>query len=157
MVKILSQSGKEYEISLEKIERSGTLKALINWPDDDEEDFEIPNEPIPVPTVNDITLTKIIEYLDYIVDNKHMNQEELKKWEQEFIKLDDKLLFDIIVAANYLEITQLLDLSCECVANYIKQCSTPKDIRRRFGISNDFTPSEEGEIMEENSWCLEEK
>ena len=34
------------------------------------------------------------------------------------------------------------------VADYIKQCKTPKEIRLRFNIKNDFTPEEEKEVEE---------
>jgi len=39
-------------------------------------------------------------------------------------------------AANYLDIKALLDLTCKTVADYIKQCKTPQEIRRRFNIKN---------------------
>ena len=39
-------------------------------------------------------------------------------------------------AANYLDIKSLLDLTCKTVADYIKQCKTPQEIRRRFNIKN---------------------
>lgn len=32
------------------------------------------------------------------------------------------------------------------VAEYIKQCKTPEEIRKRFNIKNDFTPEEEEEV-----------
>ena len=58
-------------------------------------------------------------------------------------------------AANYLDIKSLLDLTCKTVADYIKQCKTPQEIRRRFNIKNDFTPEEEEEVRKENAWCEE--
>lgn len=41
------------------------------------------------------------------------------------------------------------------VAEYIKQCKTPEEIRQRFNIPNDFTPEEEEEVRKENAWCEE--
>ncbi len=41
------------------------------------------------------------------------------------------------------------------VAEYIKQCKTPEEIRLRFNIPNDFTPEEEEEVRKENAWCEE--
>ena len=59
------------------------------------------------------------------------------------------------MASNYLELKDLLDETCKKVAEYIKQCKTPQEIRRRFNIKNDFTPEEEEAIRKENSWCEE--
>ena len=64
------------------------------------------------------------------------------------------MLFDIILAANYLDIKQLLDLACAKVASLIKNKSI-QEIRKFFSIANDFTPEEEAQIMEENKWAEE--
>ena len=61
----------------------------------------------------------------------------------------------MLQAANYLEIKGLLDLTCQTVANMIKDKS-PEEIRKAFNIKNDFTPEEEEEIRRENSWAFDE-
>ncbi|XP_056691744.1 SKP1-like protein 1A [Spinacia oleracea] len=63
-------------------------------------------------------------------------------------------LFDLILAANYLDIKSLLDLTCQTVADMIKG-KTPEDIRKIFHIKNDFTEKEEAEIRKENQWAFE--
>jgi len=74
-----------------------------------------------------------------------------------------KLLFNIILksivvlylqAANYLNIKNLLDLTCQTVADMIKG-KTPEEIRKTFNIKNDFTPEEEEEVRRENQWAFE--
>ena len=57
-------------------------------------------------------------------------------------------------AANYLNIKELLDLTCQTVADMIKN-KTPEEIRRIFNIVNDFTPEEEEEVRKENQWAFE--
>jgi len=61
-------------------------------------------------------------------------------------------IFEIILAANYLDIKPLLDLSCAKIASLIKG-KTPEEIRKTFNIQNDFTPEEENQIREENKWA----
>jgi S-phase kinase-associated protein 1 len=57
-------------------------------------------------------------------------------------------------AANYLNIKNLLDLTCQTVADMIKG-KTPEEIRKTFNIKNDFTPEEEEEVRRENQWAFE--
>ncbi|GAB2225216.1 hypothetical protein Droror1_Dr00006007 [Drosera rotundifolia] len=57
-------------------------------------------------------------------------------------------------AANYLNIKNLLDLTCQTVADMIKG-KTPEEIRKTFNIKNDFTPEEEEEVHRENQWAFE--
>ena len=60
--------------------------------------------------------------------------------------------FELILAANYLDIKSLLDLTCAKVASMIKG-KTPEEIRKQFNIGNDFSPEEEAQVREENKWC----
>lgn len=68
-------------------------------------------------------------------------EEEVKSWDAQFTDVDQSTLFELILAANYLNIKPLLDLTCLTVANMIKG-KTPEEIRRHFNIENDFTPEE---------------
>ena len=40
----------------------------------------------------------------------------------------------------------MLDVTCKTVANMIKG-KTPEEIRKTFNIKNDFTPSEEEQVI----------
>lgn len=68
--------------------------------------------------------------------------DDISDWDKEFMKMDQETLFEIILAANYLDIKGLLDLGCKTVANMIKGKSV-EEIRKTFNIVNDFTPEEE--------------
>ena len=61
---------------------------------------------------------------------------------------------EIVQAANYLNIKNLLDLTCQTVAGMIKG-KTPEEIRKNFSINNDFSPEEEEEVRRENQWAFE--
>merc|ERR1719498_1361510 len=97
--------------------------------------------PIPLPNVSSKILAKVIEYCKY--------HDDAKAWDTEFVKVDQGTLFELILAANYLNIKSLLDLTCLTVANMIKG-KTPEEIRKTFDITNDFTPEEEEEVRKEN-------
>lgn len=84
--------------------------------------------------------------------SKPQQWEESDEWDVNFVKVDQGTLFELILAANYLDIKPLLDLTCKTVAYMIKG-KTSEEIRKTFGIVNDFTPEEEEQIRRENEWC----
>ena len=83
-----------------------------------------------------------------------MKTTDIDEWDQTFMKVDQEMLFKIMLAANYLDIEALLDVGCKTVANMIKGKST-EDIRKIFNIINDFTAEEEEQIRRENEWAEE--
>merc|ERR1711955_91480 len=92
----------------------------------------------------------------------HLKMTKIRKKEQmtylsgikNFSRLIKEPLFELILAANYLDIKGLPDVTCKTVANMIKG-KTPEEIRKTFNIKNDFTPSEEEQVRKENEWCEE--
>ncbi|KAG0720674.1 Skp1-related protein [Chionoecetes opilio] len=113
--------------------------------DEDEE------EVVPLPNVNAAILKKVIQWCTYHKDdpplpddddNKEKRTDDISSWDADFLKVDQGTLFELILAANYLDIKGLLDVTCKTVANMIKG-KTPDEIRKTFNIKNDFTPSEE--------------
>ncbi|KAK2427038.1 SKP1-like protein 1A [Trifolium repens] len=82
------------------------------------------------------------------------SENDLKAWDADFVKVDQATLFDLILAANFLNIENLLNLTCQTVAYMIKG-KTPEDIRKTFNIKNDFSPEEEEEIRRKNQWTFE--
>ena len=142
-----------FKMPIKNVLKSNTIKALLGFDDiNDEKEItdEIPSDNIPLDIKLDI-LTKINIYLD---KNNDPNLDP--EWNNEYIEsFNDDILFDIILASNYLDIKDLLDLSCKKVADDIKKCKTPQEIRRKYNIKNDFTPEEEEQIRSENQWCEE--
>eukprot|EP01083_Nonionella_stella_P020174 55930_1 len=119
---------------------------------------------IPLPNVKSAILTKVIEYMRYHSENlpkeiekplKSANMREVvPEWDADFVEVDQEMLFELILAANYMDIKPLLDLTCAKVASMIKG-KTPEEIRKRFNITNDFTPEEEEAVRAENKWAEE--
>ncbi|XP_026439431.1 SKP1-like protein 1A isoform X2 [Papaver somniferum] len=115
---------------------------------------------IPLPNVAGNTLAKVLEYCKKHVDDIPKKDDgkaedpELQKWDAEFLKVDQATLFDLILAANYLDIKHLLNLTCQEVADMIKG-KTPEEIRQTFNIENDFIKEEEEEVRRQNQWAFE--
>ena len=68
--------------------------------------------------------------------------------------MDKDTLFNLTLAANYLDIKPLLDLCCARIASFIKN-KTPEEIRVNLDIVNDFSPEEEAQVRSENKWVDE--
>ena len=61
-------------------------------------------------------------------------------------------LFEIVLAAHYMDVQPLTNLCCARIATMIKG-KTPDEIRKTFNIVGDFTPEEENQVREDNNWC----
>ena len=158
-IHLVSNEGESYDVPLPIAILSELVKTMI----DEDQDDEDPQE-IPLPNVKSAILAKVVEYLQhYNVEAmteiekplKSSNMTEvIQEWYATFVEVDQEILFEMILAANYMDIKPLLDLTCASVASMIKG-KTPEEIRKCFNIVNDFTPEEEAQVREENKWCEE--
>eukprot|EP00249_Psilotum_nudum_P009427 c21929_g1_i1 orf=415-891(-) len=152
-VKLRSFDDEMFEVDEMVAFESQTIKNMI-------EDTGC-DAPIRLPNVSSRILAKVIEYCKFHVDARQggddrvcLSDSDVKSFDADFVKVDQQTLFDLILAANYLNIKNLLDLTCQTVADMIKG-KTPEEIRRTFNIKNDFTPEEEEEVRRENQWAFE--
>eukprot|EP00450_Noctiluca_scintillans_P005353 CAMPEP_0194490252 /NCGR_PEP_ID=MMETSP0253-20130528/9534_1 /TAXON_ID=2966 /ORGANISM="Noctiluca scintillans" /LENGTH=214 /DNA_ID=CAMNT_0039330861 /DNA_START=33 /DNA_END=674 /DNA_ORIENTATION=+ len=159
MLKLKSSQGEVFEVEPEVACMSTLIKNMVDDSGTDEE--------IPLPNVKTAILSKVIDYCKYHKDNQ---PEEIQKplrstnlcdcgvseWDSEYVNIEQEVLFELILAANYLDIKSLLDLSCAKVASMIKG-KTTEEIRKQFNIVNDFTPEEEAQVREENRWCEDDE
>ena len=76
------------------------------------------------------------------------------EWYAAFADVDQDVLFELVLAANYLDFKPLLDLACAKVASVCKGKSI-EDVRKSFGIASDVSPEEEAQIAEEPTWIAE--
>ena len=144
-LKLRSSEGDTFDVNPEVASMSTLIKNMVDDSTTDEE--------IPIPNVKSAILAKVLEYCTYHKDNPaEVIQKPLKSadlvecgvslWDSEFVNIEQEALFELIVAANYLDIKPLLDLTCAKVASAIKG-KTAEEIRKHFSIVNDFTPEEE--------------
>ncbi|CAL9115336.1 unnamed protein product [Musa textilis] len=77
----------------------------------------------------------------------------LKKWDAEFINVDNDTLFDLLEAADYLNVSSLLELTVKTIAGNMKG-KTPEEIRDTFDIVCDYTPEEEQEVRRQYFWAF---
>ena len=149
-ITLKSSDGEAFEVDEAVALESQTIKHMI--------EDDCADNGIPLPNVTSKILAKVVEYCKKHVEasgsEEKSSEDDLKAWDADFVKVDQATLFDLILAANYLNIKNLLDLTCQTVADMIKG-KTPEEIRKTFNIKNDFTPEEEEEVRRENQWAFE--
>ena len=148
---LVSSDNQKIEIDSESAQKSHLLKGLMT-------DFNSSQEPIPIPDIKADILNKVVEYLTYY---KGKNPKDIPKpmpsanlseiideWDVKFINgIELDSVFDLINAANYMDIPSLLDLSCAKIAALLKG-KTAQEIRTMFNIECDLTEEELKEYEE---------
>lgn len=146
-VKLQSSDNEVFEVDVEVAKQSEVIRPMVE--DCDYDDFD--GEPIPLLNVNAAILKKVIEWATHHKDdpppkedeeNREKRTDDIELFDREFLKVDQGTLFELILAANYLDMKLLLDVLCKTVANMIKG-KTPEEIRKTFNIKHDFKPEEE--------------
>ncbi|CAG8958355.1 hypothetical protein HYFRA_00011032 [Hymenoscyphus fraxineus] len=112
--------------------------------------------PIPISKVKGDILKKVVEWCEHHKDDasepQNLAGKKVSTWDQEFFNNEDDVTFDIILAANFLEIKGLLHLGVKLVANQIRGLNA-QQIREKFGLEDDLTPEEKDRIRRENAWA----
>lgn len=135
-----SSDGLQIEVEQDSLRFSGVLREM------ESDQFSVSN-------VDGVILKKLMEWCEY-----HQNVlpspsfEGISSWDFEFLNVDSGTLFELINAANYLAIEDVLRFCCQKVGSTLYDKS-PEEIRQILNITSDFTPEEEEQIRLENAWC----
>nr|GMD93051.1 SKP1-like protein 1A [Ipomoea batatas] len=147
MVRLRANDGEEFEVAESVAMLSQTVKFVVEDAGGLGEDIVIP-----LLKVDGKTLAKILEYCKVHAEDGKSNAEK-KEFDKKFVEVGQAEVYDLLTAANYLEIRELLDIMIQRVADMIKG-KNPEEIRKIFNIKNDFTPQEEEEIKRANAWAF---
>ena len=119
---------------------------------------DFPNAEIHLNQINYRTLAKIVEFLEHYINKQPKKiqrplpkkdfRECVDEWDYKFINIDTEEIFELMLAANFLHIQALLDLTSAKIASMIRGKS-PEEIRRILGMKNDIDENNENEIKEE--------
>uniref|UniRef100_A0A671SDN6 S-phase kinase-associated protein 1 n=1 Tax=Sinocyclocheilus anshuiensis TaxID=1608454 RepID=A0A671SDN6_9TELE len=150
-IKLQSSDGEMFEVDVEIAKQSVTIKTMLEgkW-------YTGVDRWVTPPNVSSLICPQVIQWCTHHKDdppppeddeNKEKRTDDIPVWDQEFLKVDQGTLFELILAANYLDIKGLLDVTCKTVANMIKG-KTPEEIRKTFNIKNDFTEEEEAQVKQ---------
>ncbi len=146
MAKFILKASDNQSVEFDSIDFLKKSKLIMSMLEDYEETDE--PEEIPLPNVNYQTLNNVKEFLEYQdelpeiekpLKSNNLSECGIPAWYVAYIdKFDKDQLFNIILAANYLDIPTLLDLGCAKVASMIKG-KTPDEIRVTFNVPKEET------------------
>lgn len=154
-IALVSADGLVFQVDIRVARMSGTIKDLIGDADIYAADFQ----GIPLANMTGKVLWKILSYLQFHFENPAMAEQktdpnsQISDWDVEFFKVDQTLLFNIILAANYLDTASLLDMACKTIANTLKG-KTPEEIRKIYGIRSDLSVEQDQKIRADNAWAI---
>ena len=124
-VKLLCSDGDTVEVDIKAAEQSVLIKGLIEESGTEEE--------IPLPQVKKSILEKVVVFCTHSLDHqtpeidKPLSHSDMAQvvdaWHAEYIDIPQEELFELVMAANYLDVKPLLELSCAKVASQIKNKS----------------------------------
>lgn len=161
LIKLKSSDGEVVMADVEVAKCSGTIRDMLENGMVGEDDEE---EEAPIPKVKGSILRKVLEWAEYHKNDKAEDEDEKKEikaddipeWDAKYLMVDHSTLFDIILAANYLNIKGLLVVAAKSLSLMLKG-QTAEEIRTKFNIPNDFTEEEKEEMRKEIEWCEEKK
>ncbi|KAF4662249.1 suppressor of kinetochore protein mutant [Perkinsus chesapeaki] len=163
IVKLRTSDGVVMTMPLQAACFSVLVKNMV-----DDASGNISDEEIPLPNVSSKILEKVIQWCEYHVDHStsiinkplkmggQLRDNGVVEWDIKFLEMPEKELFDVMLAANFMDIKPLLELCCASVASSIKS-KTVEELREELGVGEEgFTPEEEEKILRDNaSWCKE--
>lgn len=161
-IRVSSSDGQEFVVPIEYAEQSVTIKNMISdFTNDDGECTEV----LPLVDVTGVIFQRVIDYWAYhwVHPISPENERELYisddivNWDTAYCNVSDTQVFELILAANFLDIKPLLDLCCKHVSGIMRELKTIEEIRERFKIEETFTPEQEAMIMAENTWHLDKE
>ena len=128
---------------------------------------------LPLPNIDSEVLRKVIDWCEQHKNVPEPEKEEeskdgerkqkqivkLEGWDEEFMSTinylneqGQSILFDVIIAANYLHIQGLIDITTMEVARKMESCTGPEEIRKTFNLENDLETDDnkDDDTMETN-------
>ena len=127
--RIVSSEGNVFDVELELAHHFGAFNEfLVNCS---------PEDVLELPNINSATLEKVIDWCRHYRDIRPPEIEKplrnadmsvvVPPWDADFIDVECERISELILAANYLDISGLLDLACAKIASLIKG-KTPEEI-----------------------------
>jgi S-phase kinase-associated protein 1 len=154
------ESGFVIHLSQKAVEQSVYLSDLASQATDPAEEIALQGK------ISKEVMEVVKEFLEHYASKSVQDHSKLKKplpsgdlieggfndFDRELVKTwDQKFAVDVLNAANYLNISSLLELAAARIGSIIKSTSI-EDLMKQVGIT-EFTPEWMDKVRKENPWC----
>lgn len=141
-VQLQTCEGFIHDVETSLVEQMGTVRDMLQLECSDSTDV------IPLSKIEWWIMKMVIHWCRLVQDNSARKEaSDRTKMFVEFLeeaKGDDEVVFQLLLAANYLNVESLLDAGTQYLADVITTCGSADEIRTRFNLQNDI-PSDEYE------------
>jgi len=154
-VQLRCKTGKVYQVELDDLKKAVVLRSLLD-------DLGIGSKPnvkvdpdiIPLPNLSELCMKKMLIWCREHRDTPDSEpgadiKAELTEWEKKFLQMDHETLFDLILAAHYLQIKGLLDITTTYVARFITDMGTAEGIKKHFNLKEELSEKDLNQIKDE--------
>ena len=112
IMKVVTSDGALFEIDAKITKLSGFLTENFSKSSD---------KPIPLPKISSPVMKKVIEWAEHHKDDPLTNgdgdggkkDDGITAWDSQFLRVDQKMLCQLILAATHLQMDGLMDLVCK--------------------------------------------
>jgi S-phase kinase-associated protein 1 len=119
------------------------------------EDAGLDTAVVPLSAVSSAAFAKVAEFCQHHAGADADAGQQTAAWDEAFVAaLTLEQMYELVNAANFLNMPHVMDLIAKRFAEMMRGKSV-EEIRRSFGIKNDFTPEEETAVRAANSWAFE--
>ncbi|CAM9798460.1 unnamed protein product [Pylaiella littoralis] len=160
VVTLVSMDGDGFVVESSAIMVSKLLDAMLDGPSENDV------KEIPLPNMRSNVVAKVVEFCQHnkmdpmtkipkpIQYGKTVS-DHVQEWYSTFVQgLGDEMLFELLLAGNYLDLPPLLEL-CAATVGLRAMNKTPDEVRSEFNIKEAFSPEVERTLRDENKWSTE--
>ncbi|ULU05439.1 hypothetical protein L3Y34_017840 [Caenorhabditis briggsae] len=141
LITVVSSDGKDFELTVELAQQSETLAKLIaNF---DYHLKDVKKEPIPLGNIASAQMEKVCVWLKHHQNKKwtppgksDVPSYSFDKWTNAYLTIPNSELFELMSAANYLNIQHLYETLCRRIASKIAG-KTSSEMRQALNLKSD--------------------
>ncbi|KAH0773451.1 hypothetical protein KY290_010588 [Solanum tuberosum] len=146
LITLKTSNGEEFKLDEAIVVRSEVIKNIV-------QDVDCTSNAIPLFNIDGKSMTTMVKYWKTRWE-EGVTEDQLKNFDQDFLKMSHSELLGVVLAARYLDDKQLKKVIIQEFVHRITG-KTLEEIREVYGILNDYTPEEEEEIRREYALAFE--